>query len=252
MLTEEKPSLEDALMHYGIPGMKWGRREVYVPVGRGGGTKVVRTAAPAGAPRRPIAPPPPAARRPAPPAANRPAPRSPAPKKQSHGLHMSPRGKKIAIGVGIGVGVAAGAYFLSKTGGSSSARAMTGASNRAGLKMVTGILKTSGKVGVKGIRTAPKVGKVVGKAGYKTGKVVGKGVFKGTRAVARNSSKSVSTAYRNMQAQRALPKTVSRQPIFSDLLVGAYGNIAARPGEAVSNARARRAHKQYEKSKAGA
>lgn len=206
MLVDEKPALnDDLLIHYGIPGMRWGHRKPQELVG-----DIRRSASnmlPFGS-RRPAAPQPATVRR-------------PASNTQRTGMST---GKKVAIGVGIAAGLAAGAYFLSKTGTRPSAQAMTGASNRAGLKMVGKILKVSGKTTVKSLKVAPKVAKVGGKATYKTTRLVAKGAYKGTTKLGKNTGAAIVRKYEAIQAARAAPKTVKRgASVFSKMLTGDYG-----------------------------
>lgn len=209
MLVDAKPPLdEDLLLHYGIPGMKWGQRHDYIPKGiwghgrsaGGGGGSAPRprggSASSGGSVRR----------------SSGTAPRH---------TGMS-KGKKIAIGVGVVGGAAAAAYFLSKTGTRPHASAMTSRSNRAGLKMTMGILKTSGKVSVASIKGGAKVTKVGAKVGYKTTKVVGKGAGKAGKAVAKNSAKATSDFIKNLKKPSGPPKAV-RGEKFGKMLLGEYG-----------------------------
>lgn len=205
MLVDAKPPLdEDLLLHYGIPGMKWGQRHDYIPIGRGGGGG----GGGGGGlfhPNRAAAPAPSQARR------------SAAPPQRTG---MS-RGKKIALGVGIVGGAAAAAYFLSKTGTRPHAQAMTSRSNAAGLKMTMGILKRSGKMGLSGIKGMPKVAKVGGKATYKTSKFVGKTAGKAGKTVAVNSSKTARDFISKLKTPSG-PSTV-RGEKFGKVLLGEYG-----------------------------
>lgn len=230
MLVDEKPSLdEDLLIHFGIKGMRWGvRKPDYIPVGGGQSAGVdygshpnVRRAAnpSASAPRPQYVRP----------------PRGAAPKK--HGMST---GKKVAIGAGVVAGAAAAAYFLSKTGTRPHAQAMTSRSNRLGLKMALGTLKTSGKVSVKGLKVGGKVAKVGGKVGFKTGKVVGKGAVKGGRAVAVNSYKGATNYVQSLKGRPPSGPSVVRGEKFGKLLLGEYGPGSSSGGVGIINVRRRK------------
>lgn len=217
MLVDAKPPLdEDILLHYGIPGMKWGQRHDYIPIGgqRGGGGAPVNTS-----PARRAAPVNTASgRRGAAPSTNN-ASRNAGAQRQG----MS-TGKKVAIGVGIVGGAAAAAYFISKTGTRPSAASMTSRSNAAGLRMTMGVLKRSGKVGVSTIKGTGKVAKVTGKVGFKTGKVIGKGVGKAGKTVATNSASTAREFISALkkEATASGPSKVSGEK-FGKLLLGEYG-----------------------------
>lgn len=192
MLVEDKPPLDDELLaHFGIPGMKWGQRKGYIPVGRPGGA--------------------------------RPAPQS----QQSQGHALM---KKLAIGGGIVAGVAAGAYLLSKTGTRPSARAMTSRSNAAGLKMTMGLLKRTGKMSLSGIKGMPKVAKVGGKAAFKTTRFVGKQAGSATKRVAVNSTKTTRDFIEKMRSAPPSGPAKVRGEKFGKLLLGQYGTRGLTSG----------------------
>lgn len=224
MLVDEKPSLdEDLLIHFGIKGMRWGvRKPDYIPVGRSSSAGVNYGSHPN-------------VRRAANPSGGASAPRPRTPQKQG----MS-KGKKIAIGVGVVGGAAAAAYFLSKTGTRPHAQAMTSRSNRLGLKMAMGTLKTSGKVSVKGLKVGGKVAKVGAKAGYKTGKVVGKGAVKGGRSVAVNSYKGATNYVQSLKGRPPSGPSVVRGEKFGKLLLGEYGPGSSSGGVGIINVRRRK------------
>lgn len=216
MLVDEKPPLdEDLLLHYGIPGMKWGQRHDYIPIGRGGGGG-------GGS-----APTPRFGRGPAPSAnsGRRSGGGGSAPQQQG----MSTM-KKLAIGGGIVAGVAAGAYLLSKTGTRPHAASMTSRSNAIGIKTTMGILKRTGKVGISGIKGMPKVAKVGGKATYKTTKFVGKTVGKGGKTVVVNSSRATRDFISRMRNSAGGGPSKVRGEKFGKLLLGQYGTSGFTSG----------------------
>ena len=204
MLVDEKPPLdEDLLLHYGIPGMKWGQRKAPDPlVGRRPG----------------MGPPDPTGR-------SESSAVEPASTNRSSLAAAPPRrpmskGTKVAIGI---AGVAAASYVLSKYGMKPRAQAMTSSSNRAGARMALGVLKRSGKVGVGTLKRAPGVAKVAGKATFKTTRFAGRQATRGVVSVSKASGRSIQTAYNNLKNTPAKAPTSISGKRFGNMLLGSYG-----------------------------
>lgn len=228
MIVAEKPPLtEDLLVHYGIPGMKWGRRKPPDPlIGRPAGYGDGRPETPAfwNGRKGSVG------------TANHKTPKSvtgsskkSSSKKEGSFYSRHRTGTKVAAGI---AGAAAAAYFLSKTGTRPSARAMTSGSNRIGRKAVVGVLKTYGKVGAKTLRAAPKVAGTTAKAGFKTSKFAGKTGLKVTKSVGRASSRSAQQAWQNIRNTPTAKVSPIRGQRLGNALLGNYGK---QPTSALTN-----------------
>lgn len=195
MITVEKPPLDDDLLvHFGVPGMKWGRRKAveYTPTGR-----------PAGS---------------AQPVSQRP--------------RLS-AGQKKAIRSAVAVGAVAGLFVLAQRGQGPRALALQSKMLPIGVKANQKVLSGIGKTTVRSVPKVITTAKVTGKVGYKTakgtGKVsvwAGKKIAKGSYNGAVNRGQTIAASYGEYQAKRALRNTprVSRGARISQALMRRFGS----------------------------
>jgi len=203
MFVTEKPPLDDELLiHYGIPGMRWGHRK---PEEVSSGVRRVAGAAPVVKQRRKLS-----------------------------------EGQKKAIRGAVAVGAVAGLFILSQRGMTPRGKALQAKTLPIGLNANRRVLGLYGKTAVRSvpkvITTTAKTAKVTGKVGVKTAKVggrlgawTGKTIARSTYNAATARGEQIAASYRAYKAARLAPKPVKLGKRISQSLVDRFGSMRFRP-----------------------